>query len=95
MTCNGCRNMVEKKLNEIDEVEKAIVILKNGTAQIESLKHIDFEVLENKIKELGGQYQIYTEGETIFQNLRLTVFQILHPSSIYVLCLRRKRKNIY
>lgn len=66
MTCNGCRNMVEKKLNEIDEVEKAIVILKNGTAQIESLKHIDFEVLENKIKELGGQYQIYTEGETIF-----------------------------
>ena len=62
MTCNGCRTVVEKKLNEIKDI-KAEVKLTNGTAEIESESHLDFEILKSKLEELGSQYQILPHGE--------------------------------
>ncbi|MCA5004850.1 heavy metal translocating P-type ATPase [Sphingobacterium bovistauri] len=61
MTCNGCRSMVEKKLNEITEA-KAEVNLSHGTAEISSTKHIHIEELQSKLNELGGQYAIHEHG---------------------------------
>lgn len=61
MTCNGCRNVVEKKLNEIPHLT-ANVDLAKGVAEIISEEHVDLESLEKKLDELGGQYQIHEYG---------------------------------
>lgn len=65
MTCNGCRTMVENKLNEIETLT-ATVTLENGTVQIASDKHLDIEALQEKLDELGGQYRILHQGEGAF-----------------------------
>lgn len=62
MTCNGCKNIVEKKLNEIPEVTAKVDLIK-ATAEISSPSHIPLQLLQEKLQELGGQYQIHTHGE--------------------------------
>src|SRR5690606_23824083 len=62
MTCNGCRNIVEKKLNEIPEVTAKVDLIK-ATAEISSPSHIPLQLLQEKLQELGGQYQIHAHGE--------------------------------
>ena len=61
MTCNGCRNVVEKKLNELPQL-KAQVDLTTGTAEITSESHIALDTLKEKLNELGGQYVIHAHG---------------------------------
>lgn len=61
MTCNGCRSMVEKKLNEIPDTH-AEVNLTQGVAEINSSKHLSLEELQQKLNELGGQYVIHAHG---------------------------------
>lgn len=61
MTCNGCRNVVEKKLNEIPDVSAAVDLTK-GMAQITSDEEITIESLKAKLEELGGQYEIHPHG---------------------------------
>lgn len=61
MTCNGCRTMVENKLNELPELT-ATVTLENGQALLESNHPIDLDILQHKIMELAGQYAIHEHG---------------------------------
>ncbi|MGX1754128.1 heavy metal translocating P-type ATPase [Sphingobacterium sp. NPDC055346] len=61
MTCNGCRTNVEKKLNEIPELQ-ATVNLEKGEAQIKAKSAISTEELQNKLDELGGHYHIQEKG---------------------------------
>ncbi|HET8753780.1 MAG TPA: heavy metal-associated domain-containing protein, partial [Salinimicrobium sp.] len=58
MTCNGCRNHVEKALNEVPGVVQAEVHLEKHEAEIEMEKHIPLEEFQNALKESGGNYQI-------------------------------------
>lgn len=66
MTCNGCKSMVEKKLNEIDQLN-ASVTLENGEVKISSEKTSDIQSLQKKLDELGGQYIIHEHGNQIKQ----------------------------
>lgn len=62
MTCNGCRSMVERKLNEIPDTTVQ-VDLAHATAEISSTQHIALEDLQSKLDELGGQYGIHAHGK--------------------------------
>ncbi|MFZ4260582.1 heavy metal translocating P-type ATPase [Sphingobacterium sp. HJSM2_6] len=57
MTCGGCRNMVEKKLNELEGV-RAKVNLERAEAEIHTDSPIQFTELQEKLNDLGGQYQL-------------------------------------
>ncbi len=83
MTCNGCRSVVEKKLNEIADL-KATVNLENGTALIDSNIPIDITILQDKIKELGGQYAIHEHGSA--QHITPTLADVADSASQQYIC---------
>lgn len=60
MTCNGCRTNVEKKLNEIPGVQ-AQVKLETGEAEIQHNSEINLSLLQQKVAELGGHYELHAE----------------------------------
>lgn len=62
MSCNGCRNHVEKALSEIDGVQKATVDLEKAEASIEMETHIPLDVLQQALENDGGRYGIYLPG---------------------------------
>ena len=63
MTCNGCRNHVSDKLNQIPGI-KAIVTLDPAEVIIDSEHAIDIKALNHKLSEIG-HYQIH---ETAIEN---------------------------
>ena len=64
MTCNGCRTDVEKRLQEIPDVQKATVTLENEQAVISMNSHIAIETFQ---KALPEKYRIQ-EKKNVFDN---------------------------
>jgi Cu2+-exporting ATPase len=63
MTCNGCRNHVEKTLSEVKDVSKATVNLEKAEATIEMESHVPIEKFQKALKNDGGRYSIHKSGE--------------------------------
>lgn len=59
MTCNGCRNHVEKTLSEVGGVVNVSVNLEKAEATIEMDKHIHLETFQKALQEKGGKYSIH------------------------------------
>ncbi|HCO70459.1 MULTISPECIES: heavy-metal-associated domain-containing protein [unclassified Mesotoga] len=53
MSCNHCRMRVENALKAVDGVEKVIVDLDNGTAEVFSTKEIERNLLREIIEDAG------------------------------------------
>lgn len=49
MTCNGCKEHIEKILNEFVEITNALVDLKKGKAEITMNSHIGLEILQDAL----------------------------------------------
>ncbi len=62
MSCNGCRNHVEKALSEVDGVQKAVVDLEKAEASIEMEAHIPLDVFQQALANDGGRYSIDLPG---------------------------------
>ncbi len=58
MSCNGCRNHVEKTLNEVKGVIAASVNLENAEAIVEMDSHIAIEIFQDTLLKDGGNYKI-------------------------------------
>lgn len=65
MTCNGCRNHVEKTLLQVEGVSNATVDLEQAEATIEMESHIPIETFQEALKNDGGFYSIHKLGEHI------------------------------
>lgn len=63
MTCNGCSSHVEKTLSKVKGVSKVTVDLAKEEATIEMENHIPLETLQEALKDGGGKYSIYLQGE--------------------------------
>jgi Cu2+-exporting ATPase len=63
MSCNGCRNHVEKSLSEVDGVSLVIVDLEKKEATIEMDYAIDLEIFQNALKKDSDRYSIQNIGE--------------------------------
>lgn len=59
MTCDGCRNHVEKALNAVEGVTEATVNLKKQEAVIEMQRHIQLDTFQNALEKDGGNYNIH------------------------------------
>lgn len=59
MTCDGCREHVQKTLSEVDDVQHVEVDLKNSEASIEMRHHIPLEEFQSALEKDGGKYQIH------------------------------------
>ena len=59
MTCNGCRNHVEKSLLNVAGVADVSVDLKDGEAIIESQYEVPLEKLQEALKDTGSKYKIH------------------------------------
>ena len=59
MSCNGCRNYVEKTLAEVSGVTHASVDLKQAEATIEMKSHIAIEIFQEALKD--SHYNIHTD----------------------------------
>lgn len=63
MTCNGCRSHVEATLSQIPGVENVQVDLDDAVAYIEMEQHIPLLAFQEALKNDGGRYSIYQQGE--------------------------------
>ena len=63
MTCNGCRNHVEKTLKTVDGVTSAAVDLEKMEATIEMNRHIEINTFQRALEKEGGNYSIHLPGE--------------------------------
>ena len=63
MTCEGCKNHVEKMLSEMEGVKSAHVNLEKKEASVEMESHIPIEKFQEVLKNDGGNYTIYNLGE--------------------------------
>ena len=63
MTCNGCRNHVEKTLSKVEGVTNVIVDLEKAEATIEMENHIPIESFKKALQDDGGSYSIHQKGE--------------------------------
>lgn len=63
MTCNGCRNHVEKALSEVHGVDYAKVDLQQASAEIEMSSHITIDFFQKALVSLKGNYTISMPGE--------------------------------
>src|SRR6056297_2680696 len=63
MTCNGCKNHVEKTLSHVKGVSHVSVDLENGEATIEMQSHIPIDHFKEALEKDGGSYQIHNVGE--------------------------------
>jgi len=51
MTCNGCKNSVEKSLSEIENIKHVSVDLEKETVAIKMKQHLEVAVLQNVLSE--------------------------------------------
>ncbi|MBD1260171.1 copper-translocating P-type ATPase [Maribacter polysiphoniae] len=63
MTCNGCRNHVERTLSKVEGVTNVSVDLEKAEATIEMDSHIAIETFQKTMKNDGGAYSIHKLGE--------------------------------
>lgn len=63
MTCNGCRNHVEKTLKSVEGVVNASVDLEKAVAVITMESHIPLNVLQKALEKDQGRYSISLPGE--------------------------------
>ena len=63
MTCNGCRNHVEKTLAKVDGASEVSVDLEKAQAIIEMESHIPIERFQEALAEGGGSYSIHPSGQ--------------------------------
>ena len=63
MTCNGCRNHVEKTLSKVEGVTNVSVNLEKAEATIEMESHISIETFQKAMRNDGGSYSIHKLGE--------------------------------
>lgn len=63
MTCNGCRNHVEKTLAQIEGVINVTVDLEKAEAIIEMESHIPIETFKAALNESNGPYSIHLPGD--------------------------------
>ena len=62
MTCDGCRDHVEKTLKEVEGISDVSVDLSNKEAVVEMESHVPFETLKEAMEKDGGRYHIYLPG---------------------------------
>ncbi|MEZ4810623.1 MAG: heavy metal translocating P-type ATPase [Allomuricauda sp.] len=62
MSCNGCRNHVEKTLSQVEGVNSVEVDLEKAEAVIGMEEHIPIEKFEEALKNDGGRYSIHMPG---------------------------------
>ncbi|RRQ50769.1 heavy metal translocating P-type ATPase [Maribacter algicola] len=63
MSCNGCKNHVEKTLSHVEGVTNVSVDLENGEATIEMDAHIPIDQFKEALEKDGGSYRIHNHGE--------------------------------
>ncbi|MDG3581792.1 heavy metal translocating P-type ATPase [Galbibacter pacificus] len=63
MSCQGCKNHVEKVLGEVKNVSKVTVDLEKASATIEMNEHVPIETLQEALKKDGGHYSFYPKEE--------------------------------
>ncbi|NND77016.1 MAG: copper-translocating P-type ATPase [Flavobacteriales bacterium] len=64
MSCQGCKDHVEKALKSVSRVENVEVDLSSALAHIEMNAHIEIEVFQNALEKAGGNYKIEVEKST-------------------------------
>lgn len=65
MSCNGCKNHVEKALSEVEGVTQVEVSLENKAATIEMDNHISLSTFQEALKQSGGNYSIHQPDDEI------------------------------
>ena len=60
MSCNGCRNHVQKTLSKVQGVNDVQVDLEKAEATIEMESHISLEAFQKALKDDGGHYGIHS-----------------------------------
>ncbi|MRI00241.1 heavy metal translocating P-type ATPase [Kriegella sp. EG-1] len=63
MTCDGCRNHVEKTLSKVEGVTAVSVDLEKAEASIQMENHVPIEKFQEALKNDGGSYSIHIPGE--------------------------------
>ncbi len=63
MTCDGCRNHVEKILSKVEGVSKVNVDLEKEEATIEMEYHVSIDNFQKALKKDGARYSIHKLGE--------------------------------
>ena len=63
MTCNGCKNHVQKTLEAVDQIERVEIDLAEGKAIIEMTEHIELDELKKQFE--GSNYMIHSMDETV------------------------------
>ncbi|MEL4308897.1 heavy metal translocating P-type ATPase [Joostella sp. CR20] len=61
MSCNGCKNHVEKTLATVQDVNSVVVDLSSATAEIDMKTHISIDTFQEALKNDGGHYTISAE----------------------------------
>ena len=77
MSCSGCRHHVEQALSKAPGVSSVHVDLDRAEAEIETLFDISLSVLQDAIKEAGGQYSIRTSDHQSHEH------DYHHPSQLH------------
>jgi copper chaperone len=55
MSCNHCVIAVTKALNQIDGIKNVKVDLGKGEASFDEAKHVDIEIIKERIRKAGYQ----------------------------------------
>ena len=63
MSCKGCRNHIEEILSKVEGVIGLTVNLEKSEAILEMKSHIPLETFQEALKNDGGRYSIYKQGE--------------------------------
>lgn len=63
MSCGGCRNHVEEALSKAPGVNEVSVDLDKGEAEIDMSFHLSISMLQDVLKEAGGQYSIHASED--------------------------------
>lgn len=65
MTCNGCRNHVERTLSKVEGVTNVAVDLEKAKVSIDMNYHISIETFQKAMENDGGKYRIHKLGEHV------------------------------
>lgn len=63
MSCNGCRNHVQEALSKVVGVNDVSVDLEKDEAEIDMSFHLSVSMLQDALKEAGGQYSIHLKED--------------------------------
>ncbi len=95
MTCNGCKNHVQKILSEIPGVTSAEVNLEEKTASIEMENHIPLETLKAALEKDGGSYKIGMPNEVMQEKPKIKPSSTLNSNGKYYCPMHCEGDKIY